>query len=228
MSVTSCGLSIFYARDSIGNIRLVSFSLFSLFLSRLFPPSSSNAVVGRLSILPMRISIERKGGNRWPIWWGFPAPPQWRKGRSVLSWYHLYVFSRYFECLLYPNGMWRHFLIDLPFIWPPYPRTLPGGAGWVAKTTHYDCCYYDCCMQERNPFGQRARLLRIETIKLTNYNNPTVHGMLAVCCFQRSVTGSDWIFSIANSSRQPPLIISCSWHFNDTTTVVIFNIHSRH
>ena len=28
----------------------------------------------------------------------------------------IFVFSRSFECLLYPNGMWRHFLIDPPFI----------------------------------------------------------------------------------------------------------------
>ena len=26
---------------------------------------------------------------------------------------------------------------------------LPGGAGWVANTTHFDCCYYDR-MQECN------------------------------------------------------------------------------
>ena len=38
----------------------------------------------------------------------------------------------------------------------PYPGALPGGAGWAANTTHYDCCYYDR-MQERNPFGQHAR-----------------------------------------------------------------------
>ena len=65
------------------------------------------------------------------------------------------VFSRYFECLLYPNGMWRHFNRSTIYI-APYPRALPGGAGWVANTTHYDCCYYDR-MQERNPFGQPAR-----------------------------------------------------------------------
>ena len=46
-------------------------------------------------------------------------------------------------------------LIDLPFIQRPYPRALPGGAGWVANTAYYDCCYYDR-MQERNPFGQPA------------------------------------------------------------------------
>ena len=55
---------------------------------------------------------------------------------------------------MYPTGMGRHFLIDLPFMQRPYPRALPGGAGWVANTTHYDR------MQERNPFGQPARQLQ--------------------------------------------------------------------
>ena len=36
------------------------------------------------------------------------------------------------------------------------PEGAPGGAGWVANTTHYDCCYYDR-MQERKPFGHLAR-----------------------------------------------------------------------
>ena len=40
---------------------------------------------------------------------------------------------------------------------------LPGGADWVANTTHYDSCYYDR-MQERNPFGQSARQYRCSAI----------------------------------------------------------------
>ena len=30
------------------------------------------------------------------------------------------------SAFLYPNGMWRHFLMALPFIKRPYPRALPG------------------------------------------------------------------------------------------------------
>ena len=36
----------------------------------------------------------------------------------------VFVFSRSFECLMYPNRMWKHSLIVLPFIWHPYPRAL--------------------------------------------------------------------------------------------------------
>ena len=38
---------------------------------------------------------------------------------------------------MYPNTMRRHFLIDLSFMWRPYPGALPGGAGRVVSTTHY-------------------------------------------------------------------------------------------
>ena len=38
------------------------------------------------------------------------------------------VFSRYFECLLYPNGMWRHFDRSTIYIAP-----LPEGAPWRCR-----------------------------------------------------------------------------------------------
>ena len=38
------------------------------------------------------------------------------------------VFSRYFECLLYPNGMWRHFNRSTIYIAP-----LPEGAPWRCR-----------------------------------------------------------------------------------------------
>ena len=40
----------------------------------------------------------------------------------------LSVFSRYFECLLYPNGMWRHFNRSTIYIAP-----LPEGAPWRCR-----------------------------------------------------------------------------------------------
>ena len=70
---------------------------------------------------------------------------------SVLLILWICEFNPFFECYVSEWDV-KALLIDLPFTQRPYPRALPGGAGWVANTTHYDCCYYD-----RNPFGQPAR-----------------------------------------------------------------------
>ena len=45
-----------------------------------------------------------------------------------------FLFSPSFECLMYPSGMWRHFLIDLPFIYPTWGRSLAVQAGF--RTRH--------------------------------------------------------------------------------------------
>ena len=47
---------------------------------------------------------------------------------SDSRWETLCVFSRYFECLLYPNGMWRHFNRSTIYIAP-----LPEGAPWRCR-----------------------------------------------------------------------------------------------
>ena len=43
-------------------------------------------------------------------------------------WQYFCVFSRYFECLLYPNGMWRHFNRSTIYIAP-----LSEGAPWRCR-----------------------------------------------------------------------------------------------
>ena len=50
------------------------------------------------------------------------------------------------------------------------PKGAPGSAGWVSNTTHYDCCHYRR-MQERNPFGQPAR------IPFLSFSFPLLHGI---------------------------------------------------
>ena len=47
---------------------------------------------------------------------------------TVVSFLLWYLFSRYFECLLYPNGMWRHFNRTTIYIAP-----LPEGAPWRCR-----------------------------------------------------------------------------------------------